>query len=178
MFGLKLKKKKNKAEKGLILANKAAQDGQGEAEAPQEGPFPQERLRGDLIYDDASITHVPSAPPKRRSKLLTKIHDGEVRSQSYQIAITITEARQLVGENIDPVVIIEVGDEKKQSTVKEGTNSPFYNEYFVFDFIGPQVHLFDKIIKISVFHHKLIGSILIGAFKVDLGTVYNQPGTF
>ncbi|XP_059528772.1 fer-1-like protein 6 isoform X2 [Myotis daubentonii] len=176
MFGLKLKKKKNKAEKGLILANKAAQDGQGEAEAPQEGPSPQEGLRGDLIYDDASITPVPTAPPKRRSKLLTKIHDGEVRSQSYQIAITITEARQLVGENIDPVVIIEVGDEKKQSTVKEGTNSPFYNEYFVFDFIGPQEHLFDKIIKISVFHHKLIGSILIGAFKVDLGTVYNQPG--
>uniref|UniRef100_M3XQ29 Fer-1 like family member 6 n=1 Tax=Mustela putorius furo TaxID=9669 RepID=M3XQ29_MUSPF len=110
------------------------------------------------------------------SKLLAKIHDGEVRSQNYQIAITITEARQLVGENIDPVVIIEVGEEKKQSTVKEGTNSPFYNEYFVFDFIGPQLHLFDKIIKISVFHHKLIGSILIGSFKVDLGTVYNQPG--
>uniref|UniRef100_A0A803T095 Fer-1 like family member 6 n=1 Tax=Anolis carolinensis TaxID=28377 RepID=A0A803T095_ANOCA len=69
---------------------------------------------------------------------------------STQIAITIIEARQLVGENIDPVVIIEIGDEKKQTTVKEGTNSPFYNEYFVFDFIGPQVHLFDKIIKISV----------------------------
>ena len=33
-----------------------------------------------------------------------------------------------MGENIDPVVIVEVGDEKKQSTVKEGTNSPFYNE--------------------------------------------------
>ncbi|KAM7075418.1 fer-1-like protein 6 isoform 1-T1 [Molossus nigricans] len=176
MFGLKLKKKKNKAEKGLILANKAAQDAQGEAEPPQEGPSHQEGLGGDFIYDDASSTPVPSAPPKRRSKLLTKIHDGEVRSQNYQIAITIIEARQLVGENIDPVVTIEIGDEKKQSTVKEGTNSPFYNEYFVFDFIGPQVHLFDKIIKISVFHHKLIGSILIGAFKVDLGTVYNQPG--
>ncbi|XP_037022357.2 fer-1-like protein 6 [Artibeus jamaicensis] len=175
MFG-KLKKNKNKAEKGLILANKAAQDGQGEGEAPEGGPSLQEGPRGDLIYDDTSIPPVPSAPPKRRSKLMTKIHDGEVRSQNYQIAITITEARQLVGENIDPVVIIEIGDEKKQSTVKEGTNSPFYNEYFVFDFIGPQVHLFDKIIKISVFHHKLIGSVLIGAFKVDLGTVYNQPG--
>lgn len=45
-----------------------------------------------------------------------------------QIAITIIEARQLVGENIDPVVIIEIGDEKKQTTVKEGTNAPFYNE--------------------------------------------------
>ncbi|XP_035553353.2 LOW QUALITY PROTEIN: fer-1-like protein 6 [Canis lupus dingo] len=174
MFGLKLKKRKKKAEKGLILANKAAQDGEGEAEAPQEGPSHQEG--GDFICDHESATSIPSAPPKRRSKLLTKIHDGEVRSQNYQIAITITEARQLVGENIDPVVIIEVGDEKKQSTVKEGTNSPFYNEYFVFDFIGPQLHLFDKIIKISVFHHKLIGSILIGSFKVDLGTVYNQPG--
>uniref|UniRef100_A0A8C0DWT4 Fer-1 like family member 6 n=1 Tax=Balaenoptera musculus TaxID=9771 RepID=A0A8C0DWT4_BALMU len=176
MFGLKLKKRKKKAEKGLILANKGAQDGQGEAEAPQEGLSHREGMGGDLISDNASITPVPSAPPKRRSKLLTKIHDGEVRSQNYQIAINITEARQLVGENIDPVVIIEIGDEKKQSTVKEGTNSPFYNEYFVFDFIGPQLHLFDKIIKISVFHHKLIGGVLIGSFKVDLGTVYNQPG--
>ncbi|XP_003408227.2 fer-1-like protein 6 [Loxodonta africana] len=176
MFGLKLKKKKNKAEKGLTLANKAAKDHQGEADAPQEGPSHQEGRREDLISNNASTTPAPSAPLKRRSKLVTKIHDGEVKSQNYQIAITITEARQLVGENIDPVVIIEIGDEKKQSTVKEGTNSPFYNEYFVFDFIGPQVHLFDKIIKISVFHHKLIGSILIGSFKVDLGTVYNQPG--
>ncbi|XP_054446067.1 fer-1-like protein 6 [Pteronotus mesoamericanus] len=175
MFG-KLKKKKNKAEKGLILVNKAAKDGQGEAEAPEEGPSQKEGPRGDAIYDDTSISPVPPAPPKRRSKLMTKIHDGEVRSQNYQIAITVIEARQLVGENIDPVVTIEIGDEKKQSTVKEGTNSPFYNEHFVFDFIGPQVHLFDKIIKISVFHHKLIGSVLIGAFKVDLGTVYNQPG--
>ncbi|NXH42886.1 OTOF protein, partial [Dicaeum eximium] len=93
-----------------------------------------------------------------------------------QIAITIIEARQLVGENIDPVVIIEIGDEKKQTTVKEGTNAPFYNEYFVFDFVGPQVLLFDKIINISVMHNKLIGSVLIGSFKVDLGTVYIQPG--
>ncbi|KGL90028.1 Otoferlin, partial [Charadrius vociferus] len=93
-----------------------------------------------------------------------------------QIAITIIEARQLVGENIDPVVIIEIGDEKKQTTVKEGTNAPFYNEYFVFDFVGPQVFLFDKIINISVMHNKLIGSVLIGSFKVDLGTVYGQPG--
>lgn len=53
-------------------------------------------------------------------------------SLSPQIAITIIEARQLVGENIDPVVIIEIGDEKKQTTVKEGTNAPFYNEVGAF----------------------------------------------
>uniref|UniRef100_A0A670YCV1 Fer-1 like family member 6 n=1 Tax=Pseudonaja textilis TaxID=8673 RepID=A0A670YCV1_PSETE len=106
----------------------------------------------------------------------SKIHETEMRAQNYQIAITIIEARQLVGENIDPVVIIEIGDEKKQTTVKEGTNTPFYNEYFLFDFTGPQVHLFDKIINISVMHNKLLKSLLIGSFKVDLGTVYNEPG--
>uniref|UniRef100_G3VT64 Fer-1 like family member 6 n=1 Tax=Sarcophilus harrisii TaxID=9305 RepID=G3VT64_SARHA len=176
MFGLKLKKKRKKEEKGLILANKGAQEGHGEIAASQEGSSTQAGQDADLMQDSTLTFPTSSVPLKRRSKLVTKIHDGEAKSQSYQIAIIIIEARQLVGENIDPVVIIEIGDEKKQTSVKEGTNSPFYNEYFVFDFIGPQVHLFDKIIKISVMHNKLIGSLLIGSFKVDLGTVYNQPG--
>ncbi|EMP26127.1 Fer-1-like protein 6 [Chelonia mydas] len=138
----------------------------------------QEGGEGDFLYDDTASYSgfAPAGPQRKRAKLETKIHAGDIKSQNYQIAITIIEARQLVGENIDPVVIIEIGDEKKQTTVKEGTNAPFYNEYFVFDFIGPQVHLFDKIIKISVMHNKLIGSLLIGSFKVDVGTVYNQPG--
>lgn len=33
-----------------------------------------------------------------------------------------------MGENIDPSVVIEIGDEKKQTSVKEGTNAPFFNE--------------------------------------------------
>ncbi|XP_078254560.1 fer-1-like protein 6 [Rhinoraja longicauda] len=111
-----------------------------------------------------------------RSKPVSKIQSTESRSQHYQIAITITEGRQLAGENIDPMVIIEVGDEKKQTTVKEGTNFPFYNEYFVFDYIGPAEILFDRIIKLSVWHSKLIRGTLIGAFKLDVGTVYNEPG--
>lgn len=95
----------------------------------------------------------------------------------FKIAINITEARQLVGENIDPSVVIEIGDEKKQTSVKEGTNAPFYNEvncgnsqfilvhsialhlplllfcvrqYFVFDFFAHKEIFFDKIIKLTV----------------------------
>uniref|UniRef100_A0A663N7Q7 Fer-1 like family member 6 n=1 Tax=Athene cunicularia TaxID=194338 RepID=A0A663N7Q7_ATHCN len=137
----------------------------------------QEEGGEDLMNDDVLSNVFGSLSPKRkRAKLVTRIHEEEMKSQNYQIAITIIEARQLVGENIDPVVTIEIGDEKKQTTVKEGTNAPFYNEYFLFDFIGPQVFLFDKIINISVMHNKLIGSVLIGSFKVDLGTVYGQPG--
>ncbi|XP_067833416.1 fer-1-like protein 6 [Heptranchias perlo] len=113
---------------------------------------------------------------RKRSKPASKIQPTESRSQHYQIAITISEARQLAGENIDPTVIIEVGGEKKQTTVKEATNSPFYNEYFVFDYFGPAEILFDRIIKLSVLHSKLIRGTLIGAFKLDVGTVYNESG--
>lgn len=33
-----------------------------------------------------------------------------------------------MGENIDPSVVIEVGDERKQTAMKEATNAPFFNE--------------------------------------------------
>uniref|UniRef100_A0AAR2KPC0 Fer-1 like family member 6 n=1 Tax=Pygocentrus nattereri TaxID=42514 RepID=A0AAR2KPC0_PYGNA len=97
-------------------------------------------------------------------------------TKSPKISINITEARQLVGENIDPSVVIEIGDEKKQTSVKEGTNAPFYNEYFVFDFFAHQEIFFDKVIKLTVMHSKIMKSYCIGTFKIDVGTVYNQPG--
>ncbi|XP_006028532.1 fer-1-like protein 6 [Alligator sinensis] len=174
--GIKLKKKK-KDETGLTIANKGALGDHEESDSlHHEAPRGQEG-DGDSMHDASSSSgFAPSGPLTKRAKLVHKLQEGEAKHQNYQIAITIIEARQLVGENIDPVVIMEIGDEKKQTTVKEGTNAPFYNEYFVFDFVGPQVHLFDKIINISVMHNKLIGSLLIGSFKVDLGTVYNQPG--
>ncbi|XP_038616613.1 fer-1-like protein 6 [Tachyglossus aculeatus] len=177
LTGLKLKKKKkNKGEKGLTLTNKGAQEGPKENEGSQEAAPGQGEGGVEPLNSNPSVGSPSLGYVKKRSKLVTKTHDGEAKFQNYQISITIIEARHLAGENIDPVVIIEVGDEKKQTSVKEGTNSPFYNEYFVFDFVGPQVHLFDKIIKISVMHHKLIGSLMIGSFKVDVGTVYSQPG--
>ncbi|CAK6967621.1 fer-1-like protein 6, partial [Scomber scombrus] len=92
------------------------------------------------------------------------------------IAINITEARQLVGENIDPSVVIEIGDEKKQTSVKEGTNAPFFNEYFVFDFFAHKEVFFDKVIKLTVMHSKMLRSFTIGSFKLDVWTVYKQPG--
>lgn len=41
------------------------------------------------------------------------------------------EARQLVGLNMDPVVCVEVGDDKKYTSMKESTNCPYYNEVSV-----------------------------------------------
>uniref|UniRef100_A0A8C8M309 Otoferlin n=1 Tax=Oncorhynchus tshawytscha TaxID=74940 RepID=A0A8C8M309_ONCTS len=84
---------------------------------------------------------------------------------------------QLVGLNMDPVVCVEIGDDKKYTSMKESTNCPYYNEYFVFDFHVPPDVMFDKILKLSVIHSKnlLRSGTLVGTFKLDVGTVYSQP---
>ncbi|KAI4905566.1 hypothetical protein NFI96_024021, partial [Prochilodus magdalenae] len=50
--------------------------------------------------------------------------------------------------------------------------------YFVFDFHVPPDVMFDKILKLSVIHSKnlLRSGTLVGNFKLDVGTVYSQPG--
>ncbi|MBN3319754.1 FR1L6 protein, partial [Atractosteus spatula] len=194
MFGIK--KKKKKADKGLVFANKGALGKAYKTNMPSvyQAPSPVIKIKIQLC----NKTNVVFVSLSNRSKPVNKIHDSESKPQSFQISFNITEARQLVGENIDPCVVIEVGEEKKQTTVKEGTNSPFYNEYFVFDFFGPQETFFDKVVKLSVsttlnrtktaeniiiilfptkvMHSKIMRSFTIGSFKLDVGTVYSQPG--
>ncbi|XP_070831835.1 fer-1-like protein 6 [Chaetodon trifascialis] len=172
MFGLKVKKKK-KVNTDLVLANKGAVD--TEVKVPSEvSPMLEGENPDNQPGSSAVITRI--IPNNKRAKLKTRIQDSEGKPQSFQISINITEARQLVGENIDPSVVIEIGDEKKQTSVKEGTNAPFYNEYFVFDFFAHKEVFFDKVIKLTVMHSKMLRSFCIGSFKLDVWTVYKQPG--
>ncbi|CAJ1079021.1 fer-1-like protein 6 [Xyrichtys novacula] len=168
-------KKKKKTDKDVVLANKGALD--SEVEGPSEEANLLE-LEGENAEEQPEPTAVRTRiiPDTKRTKLKTQIQDSEGKPQSFQIAINITEARQLVGENIDPSVVIEIGDEKKQTSVKEGTNAPFYNEYFVFDFFAHKNVFFDKVIKLTVMHSKMLRSFCIGSFKLDVWTVYKQPG--
>lgn len=47
---------------------------------------------------------------------------------AFQICITIHEGTQLAGLNVDPVVKVQVGDEHKYSSIKQCTNTPYFNE--------------------------------------------------
>uniref|UniRef100_UPI00398F4D76 otoferlin isoform X2 n=1 Tax=Pristiophorus japonicus TaxID=55135 RepID=UPI00398F4D76 len=138
------------------------------------------RLGGGLDPDTislASVTAVTTNVSNKRSKPDIKMEPSAGRPQDYQVSITIIEARQLVGLNMDPVVCVEIGDDKKYTSMKESTNCPYYNEYFVFDFhVSPDV-MFDKIVKLSVIHSKnlLRSGTLVGMFKLDIGTIYSQP---
>uniref|UniRef100_A0A8D8QAC2 Otoferlin n=1 Tax=Cacopsylla melanoneura TaxID=428564 RepID=A0A8D8QAC2_9HEMI len=135
-----------------------------------------------LESDNESTVSQETTP--RRSKRLYQTNEtlnkqlhSALKSQDFQVCVTIIEARQLAGLNMDPVVCVQVGDVKKYTSVKESTNCPYYNEYFVFDFHMPAVMLFDKIITLSVVHSKKIlrTSKHVGSFKLDVSTVFAQP---
>lgn len=63
---------------------------------------------------------------KAKSSILAV--QNALKSQDFQVCITIIEGRQLAGLNMDPVVCVQVGDTKKYTSVKESTNCPYYNE--------------------------------------------------
>ncbi|NXX68374.1 FR1L4 protein, partial [Spizella passerina] len=97
--------------------------------------------------------------------------------QSFQVGINVIEAQKLVGVNINPFVVVKVGEEKRHTATQKSTNCPFYNEYFLFDFYEPRDILLHRLIEISVFHSKKIPFLgtCIGTFKMDVETVYCQP---
>ncbi|CDQ59600.1 unnamed protein product [Oncorhynchus mykiss] len=125
----------------------------------------------------ASVTAVTTNVSNKRSKPDIKMEPSAGRPMDFQVSVTVIEARQLVGLNMDPVVCVEIGDDKKYTQMKESTNCPYYNEYFVFDFHVPPDVMFDKILKLSVIHSKnlLRSGTLVGSFKLDVGTVYSHP---
>ncbi|XP_058234536.1 otoferlin isoform X1 [Hemibagrus wyckioides] len=125
----------------------------------------------------ASVTAVTTNVSNKRSKPDIKMEPIAGRPVDYQISVMVIEARQLMGLNMDPLVCVEIGEEKKYTSMKESTNSPYYSEYFVFDFHLPPDVMFDKILKLSVIHSKNIlrSGTLVGTFKMDIGTIYAQP---
>ncbi|XP_076380507.1 otoferlin isoform X2 [Megalopta genalis] len=114
---------------------------------------------------------------KRSKPKTTDTGQSALKAQDYQVCVTIIEARQLAGLNMDPVVCVQIGDQRKYTSVKESTNCPYYNEYFVFDFHMPPVMLFDKIITLSVQQSRnlLRANLTLGSFKLDIATVWAQP---
>lgn len=86
----------------------------------------------DNTENDVKVDQSPQgdAQPSQESKSKVKLHKfaDHLKSQDFQVCVTIIEARQLPGLNMDPVVCIQVGDQKKYTSVKESTNCPYYNE--------------------------------------------------
>ncbi|XP_009327627.1 PREDICTED: fer-1-like protein 4 [Pygoscelis adeliae] len=132
------------------------------------------------FYDlsEMEVSGIVFSPVKSRSRLCSA-QDlfATPIPQSFQVGINIIEAQKLVGVNINPFVVVKVGEEKRHTATQKSTNCPFYNEYFLFEFHEPRDILFHRLIEISVFHSKKIPFLgtCIGTFKMDVVTVYSQP---
>uniref|UniRef100_A0A674DPZ9 Otoferlin n=1 Tax=Salmo trutta TaxID=8032 RepID=A0A674DPZ9_SALTR len=113
------------------------------------------------------LTPTPSPWPQSQPSPLMSPTRGKHRAQFYVVSVTVIEARQLVGLNMDPVVCVEIGDDKKYTQMKESTNCPYYNEVTNL----PWNDEFDD----KDEENLLRSGTLVGSFKLDVGTVYSHP---
>uniref|UniRef100_A0A673B792 Dysferlin, limb girdle muscular dystrophy 2B (autosomal recessive) n=1 Tax=Sphaeramia orbicularis TaxID=375764 RepID=A0A673B792_9TELE len=96
------------------------------------------------------------------------------KPQDLQVRVRIIEARQLPGINIKPVVKVTVAGQNKRSRIRKG-NNPVFDETFFLNFFETPSDLFDEPIFITVCDSRSLRTdAVIGEFKLDVGTVYNE----
>ncbi|ELV11536.1 Fer-1-like protein 5 [Tupaia chinensis] len=93
---------------------------------------------------------VPSSPEQRALSS---------KPQHFQVRVKVFEARQLMGNNIQPVVKVTIGGQEQHTRLKMG-NNPFFNETFFQNFHEVPAKFFDEVISI----------------QTDIGYIYHSPG--
>uniref|UniRef100_A0AAR2KUJ2 C2 domain-containing protein n=1 Tax=Pygocentrus nattereri TaxID=42514 RepID=A0AAR2KUJ2_PYGNA len=91
------------------------------------------------------------------------------------IRVRIIEGRQLPGNNIKPVVKVNVCGETHRTRIKRG-NNPFFDEIFFYNVHMLSSELFDQHVSIRVYNSSsLRADSLMGEFKIDIGYIYDEP---
>ncbi|EFN77733.1 Otoferlin [Harpegnathos saltator] len=93
----------------------------------------------------------------------------------YQVCVTILEAKHLP-QNANPLVVVKVGNRKRKTMVRERTDNPVYNEYFVFDFTCSLETLLSTRIMIAVYLRNVLRQLKFhGSISFEVATVWEQP---
>ncbi|XP_023570691.1 fer-1-like protein 4 isoform X2 [Octodon degus] len=148
---------------------------------PQDDEENELGLELELELDDepdVELSGVVFSPLKSRARgLAHRDHCQVSRAQDFQVGVTVLEAQKLVGVNINPYVAVRVGEQRRVTATQRGTNCPFYNEYFLFEFHETRHHLQDSLLEITAFHSQALPFMAtrIGTFRMDLGIVFDQP---
>lgn len=127
---------------------------------------------------DVELSGVVFNPLKSRARGLASSDPFQLsRAQDFQVGVTVLEAQKLVGVNINPYVAVRVGEQRRVTSTQRGTNCPFYNEYFLFEFHESRLHLQDLLLEITAFHSQTLPFMAtrIGTFRMDLGLIFDQP---
>ncbi|KAM3857522.1 LOW QUALITY PROTEIN: dysferlin [Diretmus argenteus] len=96
------------------------------------------------------------------------------KPQDLQVRVRVIEGRQLPGINIKPVVKVTVAGQTKRTRIRKG-NNPVFDETFFMNFFETPSDLFDEPIFITICDSRSLRTdAVIGEFKLDVGTVYNE----
>ncbi|KAG1674527.1 Otoferlin [Nymphon striatum] len=135
----------------------------------------------DDMDDDESVLssiQIHGTPMAQRNMALRSANTSspELTAQNFQVCITVIEGKNLPGLNLQLVVCVQVGDQKKYAYAKGNSISPYFQEYFVFDYHEAPAMFFDKIITLTVLPEKSFKRLgkPLGSFKIDVGTVFQQ----
>uniref|UniRef100_H2ZAE5 C2 domain-containing protein n=1 Tax=Ciona savignyi TaxID=51511 RepID=H2ZAE5_CIOSA len=97
--------------------------------------------------------------------------------EDFQIRLKVICARQLTGSNIKPVVKVKAGKNQAKITRIRKGSAPIWNELLMFNFNESLKELYDYVFEFALNNsRKLRSDALIGSFKLDVGTIYDQPG--
>ncbi|XP_071649969.1 otoferlin [Temnothorax longispinosus] len=93
----------------------------------------------------------------------------------YQVCVTILEVKHLP-QNANPMVVVKVGNRKRKTVIRERTDNPIYNEYFVFDFTCSLENLLNTGITIAVYLRNFLRRLKFhGSISFEVATVWEQP---
>ncbi|KAM9175042.1 fer-1-like protein 5 [Mergus octosetaceus] len=122
---------------------------------------------------------VPPGPPRHHAK------PAAGRKEDFQVRVRVIEGHQLQGNDIKPVVTVLIGEHRFRTRIRAG-NNPYYNEVapgdgdppvFSQHFHQTPIQLAAVPIHIQVLNSRAIrAEATIGAFKLDVSTIYNAPG--
>uniref|UniRef100_A0A8C4E0W6 Myoferlin like n=1 Tax=Dicentrarchus labrax TaxID=13489 RepID=A0A8C4E0W6_DICLA len=97
---------------------------------------------------------------------------------NVQIRVRVIEGRQLPGNNIKPVVKVNVCAQTHRTRIRRG-NNPFFDEMFFYNVNTLPSELFDESISVRVYDSfSLRADSLMGEFKLDVGYIYDEPGQY
>ncbi|XP_057704394.1 myoferlin [Corythoichthys intestinalis] len=158
--------------------------GEVDASHVEDGTY-EEADEGDTDVDAGHRLGTPAAAAAVHPRRSNQKHLGIGRKkhraltnkpQDFQIRVRIIEGRQLPGNNIKPVVKLNVCGQTRNTRIKSG-NNPFFDEIFFYNVNMLPSELFDESISLRIYDSfSLRADSLIGEFKLDVGYIYDEAG--
>ncbi|XP_054456803.1 myoferlin [Anoplopoma fimbria] len=126
---------------------------------------------------DPTSPNQPGKPSHKPVRLCRKTNRALAnKPQDFQIRIRVIEGRQLPGNNIKPVVKVNVCGQTHRTRIRRG-NNPFFNEMLFYNVNMLPSELFDESISLRVYDsYSLRADNLVGEFKLDVGYIYDESG--